>query len=110
MCIIAQPEPQNVFTVWIMENCPNCKEIIEGLKLFGRVHVAKLEDLKAATADVCGSDEGRGLMVQLAMQQTDVFPNMVIQMAAIGEEAGSLDSMLVKSCRRPLRTNPRASR
>jgi len=37
-----------------------------------------------------------GHQLQLAMQQTNVFPNMVIQMAAIGEEAGSLDSMLVK--------------
>jgi type IV pilus assembly protein PilC len=30
------------------------------------------------------------------MQGTDVFPNMVIQMVAIGEEAGSLDTMLGK--------------
>jgi type IV pilus assembly protein PilC len=30
------------------------------------------------------------------MQQTNVFPNMVVQMAAIGEEAGSLDEMLLK--------------
>ncbi len=31
-----------------------------------------------------------------AMQDTNVFPSMVLQMAAIGEEAGSLDSMLSK--------------
>ncbi len=31
-----------------------------------------------------------------SMQRTDVFPNMVIQMTSIGEEAGSLDSMLAK--------------
>jgi type IV pilus assembly protein PilC len=37
-----------------------------------------------------------GHQLQLAMQQTDVFPNMVIQMAAIGEESGSLDEMLIK--------------
>ncbi len=37
-----------------------------------------------------------GHQLQLAMQQTNVFPNMVIQMAAIGEESGSLDEMLVK--------------
>jgi type IV pilus assembly protein PilC len=30
------------------------------------------------------------------MQNSDVFPNMVIQMVAIGEEAGSLDHMLGK--------------
>jgi type IV pilus assembly protein PilC len=32
----------------------------------------------------------------MAMQQTGVFPNMVIQMASIGEESGSLDEMLIK--------------
>ena len=37
-----------------------------------------------------------GHQLQLSMQQTNVFPNMVIQMAGIGEEAGSLDTMLVK--------------
>ena len=37
-----------------------------------------------------------GHSLQLAMQQTSVFPNMVIQMAAIGEESGSLDEMLLK--------------
>jgi type IV pilus assembly protein PilC len=37
-----------------------------------------------------------GHQLQMAMQQTGVFPNMVIQMAAIGEEAGSLDEMLIK--------------
>ncbi|MBT8062414.1 MAG: type II secretion system F family protein [Xanthomonadales bacterium] len=41
-------------------------------------------------------DVAVGHQLQLAMQQTDVFPNMVIQMAAIGEEAGSLDDMLIK--------------
>ncbi len=41
-------------------------------------------------------DVAVGHQLQLAMQQTSVFPNMVIQMAAIGEEAGSLDAMLVK--------------
>ena len=41
-------------------------------------------------------DVAVGHSLQLAMQQTNVFPNMVIQMAAIGEEAGSLDEMLIK--------------
>jgi len=41
-------------------------------------------------------DVAVGHQLQLAMQQTNVFPNMVIQMAAIGEEAGSLDAMLIK--------------
>lgn len=42
------------------------------------------------------SDVAVGHQLQLAMQQTNVFPTMVIQMAAIGEEAGSLDEMLLK--------------
>jgi type IV pilus assembly protein PilC len=37
-----------------------------------------------------------GSSLNAAMQATDVFPNMVIQMVAIGEEAGSLDTMLGK--------------
>jgi type IV pilus assembly protein PilC len=37
---------------------------------------------------------GSGLTV--AMQNTEIFPSMVLQMVAIGEEAGSLDSMLSK--------------
>ncbi len=41
-------------------------------------------------------DVAVGHQLQLAMQQTAVFPNLVIQMAAIGEEAGSLDEMLLK--------------
>ena len=31
-----------------------------------------------------------------AMVETELFPNMVIQMVAIGEESGSLDAMLGK--------------
>ena len=41
-------------------------------------------------------DVAVGHQLQMAMQQTEVFPNMVVQMAAIGEEAGSLDTMLIK--------------
>ena len=37
-----------------------------------------------------------GSSLNSAMQGTDVFANMVIQMVAIGEEAGSLDAMLSK--------------
>jgi type IV pilus assembly protein PilC len=37
-----------------------------------------------------------GSSLNSAMQASDVFPNMVIQMVAIGEEAGSLDTMLGK--------------
>jgi type IV pilus assembly protein PilC len=37
-----------------------------------------------------------GSSLVVSMQNTDVFPNMVLQMVAIGEEAGSLDAMLGK--------------
>jgi type IV pilus assembly protein PilC len=41
-------------------------------------------------------DVSTGTQLQLSMRQADLFPNMVIQMVAIGEESGSLDSMLSK--------------
>jgi type IV pilus assembly protein PilC len=41
-------------------------------------------------------DVATGHQMQLAMQQTGLFPPMLIQMTAIGEEAGSLDAMLNK--------------
>ncbi|HWT71111.1 MAG TPA: type II secretion system F family protein [Oxalicibacterium sp.] len=37
-----------------------------------------------------------GTSLTVAMQNSDVFPNMVTQMVAIGEESGALDSMLGK--------------
>ena len=37
-----------------------------------------------------------GSSLMAAMQNAEVFPNMVLQMVSIGEEAGSLDSMLAK--------------
>lgn len=41
-------------------------------------------------------DVAVGHQLQLAMKQTDLFPNMVTQMVSIGEEAGALDAMLFK--------------
>ena len=41
-------------------------------------------------------DVAVGYPVNLAMKQTNLFPHMVIQMTAIGEEAGALDTMLFK--------------
>ncbi|MEA1048596.1 type II secretion system F family protein [Lamprobacter modestohalophilus] len=38
-----------------------------------------------------------GQSLQLAMRQANVFPHMVIQMTAIGEESGALDAMLGKA-------------
>jgi len=37
-----------------------------------------------------------GQRLQMAMENTDLFPNMVIQMIAVGEESGSLDTMSSK--------------
>jgi type IV pilus assembly protein PilC len=37
-----------------------------------------------------------GTQLQSAMRDTNLFPNMVIQMVAIGEESGALDAMLGK--------------
>ena len=42
------------------------------------------------------SEVSTGTSLTVAMQNTEVFPNMVVQMVAIGEESGSLDSMLSK--------------
>lgn len=37
-----------------------------------------------------------GTQIKIAMANTKLFPNMVVQMVAIGEESGSLDAMLSK--------------
>ena len=42
------------------------------------------------------SEISTGTSLTVAMQNTNVFPNMVLQMTAIGEESGALDSMLSK--------------
>jgi type IV pilus assembly protein PilC len=41
-------------------------------------------------------DVSVGHQLQLAIRQTGLYPNMVVQMVAIGEEAGALDKMLFK--------------
>jgi type IV pilus assembly protein PilC len=42
-------------------------------------------------------DVSTGSALTTSMQQTGVFPTMVLQMAGIGEESGSLDHMLGKA-------------
>lgn len=42
------------------------------------------------------NDISTGMQLQAAMNTTGLFPNMVIQMVAIGEESGELDKMLNK--------------
>lgn len=66
--------------------------------------VEALQSVAGATGNVIYSDAvlhirdevATGHQLQLAMRQANLFPNMVIQMVAIGEESGSLDSMLSK--------------
>jgi type IV pilus assembly protein PilC len=41
-------------------------------------------------------DVSVGYSVNMAMKQVNLFPHMVVQMTAIGEEAGALDTMLFK--------------
>jgi len=42
-------------------------------------------------------DVSTGTSLTVAMQSTNIFPVMVLQMAAIGEESGALDAMLAKA-------------
>lgn len=42
------------------------------------------------------SEVSTGTSLTVAMQNSELFPNMVIQMVSIGEESGALDSMLSK--------------
>jgi type IV pilus assembly protein PilC len=41
-------------------------------------------------------DVAVGYQLNMAMKQVNLFPSMVVQMTAIGEEAGALDTMLFK--------------
>lgn len=66
--------------------------------------VEALESVAGATGSIVYGDAIRqvrddvsvGHQLQLAMRQTGLFPNMVVQMTAIGEESGALDQMLFK--------------
>lgn len=66
--------------------------------------VEALDSVAGATGNIIYADATRqiqsdvavGHPLNLALRQTGLFPHMVIQMAAIGEEAGALDSMMVK--------------
>ena len=50
---------------------------------------------KVATRQI-QSEVSTGTNLTTAMQNSDLFPNMVIQMVSIGEESGALDGMLGK--------------
>ena len=66
--------------------------------------VESLESVAGATGNVVyeeavmrmREDVATGQSLQLAMRQRNLFPHMVIQMTAIGEESGALDEMLGK--------------
>jgi type IV pilus assembly protein PilC len=66
--------------------------------------VEALDSVAGATGSVVYNDAVKriredvavGHQLQLAIRQTNLFPNMVVQMVAIGEESGALDTMLFK--------------
>ncbi|MFB9067146.1 type II secretion system F family protein [Pseudofulvimonas gallinarii] len=66
--------------------------------------VEALESVAGATGNIIYSDATKQIMsdvsvghpLNLALRQSGLFPHMVVQMAAIGEEAGALDAMMVK--------------
>lgn len=66
--------------------------------------VEALESVAGATGNVIYADAvmrireevSTGSQIQAAMRNTGMFPNMVVQMVAIGEESGALDTMLAK--------------
>jgi type IV pilus assembly protein PilC len=63
--------------------------------------VEALESVSGATGNIVYQDAvlemrdevATGQRLQRAMENTELFPNMVIQMIAVGEESGSLDEM-----------------
>ena len=66
--------------------------------------VEALESVSGATGNIVyevgvlemRDEVATGQRLQQAMENTDLFPNMVIQMIAVGEESGSLDEMSAK--------------
>lgn len=66
--------------------------------------VEALESVSGATGNIVyeqgvlkmRDEVATGQRLQQAMENTDLFPNMVVQMIAVGEESGSLDDMSAK--------------
>jgi len=66
--------------------------------------VEALESVSGATGNIVfqtavlrmRDEVATGVRLQRAMENTDLFPNMVNQMIAVGEEAGALDDMASK--------------
>ncbi len=66
--------------------------------------VEAMESVAGAAGNIVYSDAilrmrdeiSTGTQLQVAMREVNLFPNMVVQMVSIGEEAGSIDNMLSK--------------
>ena len=59
--------------------------------------VEALETVSGAAGNVVYADAVRnGASLHAAMQATGVFPDLAVQMTAVGEEAGALDAMLAR--------------
>ncbi len=66
--------------------------------------VEALESVAGATGNIVyenatleiRNEVATGQRLQRAMEATELFPNMVVQMVAVGEESGSLDEMCAK--------------
>jgi len=66
--------------------------------------VEALESVAGATGNIVyenavmrmRDEVATGQRLQRAMESTELFPNMVVQMIAVGEESGSLDTMSAK--------------
>jgi len=77
---------------------------LETMSVAGVPLVEAMESVAGATGNIVFHDAtlkikdeiATGTQLQVAMKDSGLFPSMVIQMVAIGEEAGSLDFMLGK--------------
>lgn len=77
---------------------------LETMSVAGVPLVEAMESVAGATGNILYQEASLeiqkevsgGTQLQTAMKTTGLFPNMVLQMVSIGEEAGSLDAMLSK--------------
>ncbi len=78
---------------------------LETMSVAGVPLVEAMDSVAGATGNIIYRDACKvikddisgGTQLQTSMKSTGLFPNMVIQMVSIGEEAGSLDFMLSKT-------------
>ncbi len=77
---------------------------LETMSAAGVPLVEAMDSVAGATGNIIYHDASlkirdevsQGTQLQTSMRNTGLFPNMAIQMVSIGEEAGSLDSMLAR--------------